>query len=225
MTAKQGIIIAAFVAVLAALGGSVWYFFLRDTDSAPAADSAQAPATPTAPVAHGPLPSPVVVVIDKAALLRGSKAGQDITNQIRAFAEQAKAQLDPQGRALQADAASLKSRAGGMTPEQRQAAVTAFEGRQAAFQRAANLQQGRIQMALANANHEMEKAVGPILKQVMAAHHANIVFDKQVVILSTDNNFDITPEVVQKLDGVLSSVKVELPPESAVPQQAGGATP
>ena len=67
-------------------------------------------------------------------------------------------------------------------------------------------------MALANANHEMEKALGPILKQVMADHHANIVVDKQAVILATDNSFDVIAGSGAEAGCVLPSVKVELPP-------------
>jgi Skp family chaperone for outer membrane proteins len=226
MTPKQGTIIAAFVAILAAAGGAVWYFFFNDSDSSSTTETAaQAPASaPAAPTAKGPLPTPVVLVIDKSAILRQSKAGQQIASQIRAFADQAKAELEPQGRALQAEATALKSQGASMTPEQRQARAAAFENKQAAFQRVAGIKQNRLQMALANANHEMEKTVGPILKQVMADRHANIVVDKQVVIFSTDNGFDVTAEVVQKLDAALPSVKVELPAENAVSPDAG-ATP
>jgi Skp family chaperone for outer membrane proteins len=216
MTRKNAIIIAVFVAILAAAGGAVWYFFFNDSDSQDTAAPVQQAAAPAPAASHGPVPELVVVVIDKSALLRLSKAGQNITAQITAFADQAKAQLDPQGRALQAEAATLKAQAASMTPEQRQARVTAFESKQAAFQQQATLKQNRIRMALVSANHEMEKAAGPILKQVMADHHANLVVDKQVVLLATDSSFDVTQEVVQKLDAALPAVKVELPPENTV---------
>ena len=222
MTRKQGIIALIVAVVLAAGGGAGWYF-LAGHDSAPSQASSEQPG---ASAAKGPVPDPVVLVIDKTAILRASKAGQDITNQIRAMADQAKAEIDPQGRALQAEAANLKAQAAGMTPEQRQARVAAFEQKQAAFQQVAGAKEERIKMALAGANHEMEKAVGPILKQVMADHHGNIVIDKQAVILATDNSFDITQDVVTRLDAVLSSVKVELPPADAVAGGApAGATP
>lgn len=225
MTRKQGIIALIVAAVLAVGAGAAWYF-LSDHDATQSAASQSSPDQAAAPAAKGPVPEPVVLVIDKTALLRASKAGQDITNQIRALADQAKGELDPQGRALQAEANTLKTQVGAMSPEQRQARVAAFEQKQQAFQQVANVKQQRIQMALAGANHEMEKAVGPILKQVMADRHANIVVDKQAVILATDSSFDITQEVVTKLDAVLPSVKVEMPPADAVAGGApAGATP
>ena len=225
MTRKQDIIALIVVAVLAVAGGAAWYF-LSDHEGSDSASSQASSGQPAAPAAKGPVPEPVVLVIDKTALLRASKAGQDISNQIRALADQAKAEIDPSGRALQAEAASLKSQAASMTPEQRQSRVAAFEQKQAAFQQMAGVKQQRVQMALAAANHDMEKAVGPILKQVMADHHGNIVIDKQAVILATDSSFDITQEVVTRLDAVLPSVKVELPPADAVAGGApAGATP
>lgn len=225
MTRKQGIIALIVAVIVAAGAGAAWYF-LSDHEATESASS-QSPTDQTAaPAARGPVPEPVVLVLDKTALLRASKAGQDITRQIRALADQAKAELDPQGRALQSEVAALKAQAASLTPEQRQARVTALEQKQQAFQQVAGAKQQRIQMALAAANHEMEKALGPILKQVMADHHGNIVVDKQVVILATDSSFDVTQEVVQKLDAVLPSVKVEMPPADAVAGGApGGATP
>src|ERR1700761_3853527 len=117
MTRKQGIIALVVAAVLAIAGGGAWYF-LSDhdsSDSAPTQATSDQPAAASAP--KGPVPEPVVLVIDKSALLRNSKAGQDIPNQVRALAEQAKAEIDPSGRALQAEAAALKAQAAGMTPE------------------------------------------------------------------------------------------------------------
>lgn len=226
MTRKQGIIALIVAVVLAVGAGAAWYF-LSDHDTTQSASSSQSSTDQAAaPATKGPVPEPVVLVIDKTALLRTSKAGQDITRQVRALADQAKAELDPQGRTLQSEVAALKAQAASLTPEQRQARVTALEQKQQAFQQVAGVKQQRIQMALAAANHEMEKALGPILKQVMADHHGNIVVDKQVVILSTDSSFDVTQEVVQKLDAVLPAVKVEMPPADAVAGGApGGAAP
>lgn len=218
MTRKQGIIALIVALVLAAGGGAAWYF-LSDHAASPSA-SQTASEQPAAPAAKGPVPEPVVLVIDKGAILRASKAGQDITNQVRAIAEQAKTEIDPQGRALKSEIDAFKAQAAGMTPEQRQARTNALEAKQRAFEQMAGAKQQRIQMALAGANHEMEKAIGPILKQVMAEHHANLVVDKQIVLLATDSSFDVTKDVVEKLDAVLPSVKVNLPPADAVAQPA-----
>ena len=222
MTRKQGLIALIIVVVLAAAGAGWYFFFNGDQDSA-------APQTPAAqnqpaPAKSGPVPEPVVLVIDKTGILRMSKAGQEITRQVTVLADQARAEIDPSGRALKSEVDAFKAQAAGMTPEQRQARTNALEAKQQAFQQMAGVKQNRIQMALADANHQLEKAVGPILKQVMADHHANLIVDKQAVILATDSSFDVTAEVVQKLDATLPSVKVELPPADAVPQ-GGAATP
>lgn len=221
MTRKQGIIALVVVAVLAIAGGGAWYFLSDRASDSSTSGSEQA----AAPEAKGPVSEPVVMVIDKAALLRGTKAGQDISQQVNTLAAQARSELDPANRALQAEAAALRAQVASMTPEQRQARVGAFEQKQAAFQQMAQVKQQQLQMALANANHEMEKALGPILKQVMAERHANIVLDKQVVVLATSNEFDATADVIHKLDEALPSVKVTLPSPQAAAQQPQGAAP
>jgi hypothetical protein len=65
----------------------------------------------------------------------------------------------------------------------------------------------------------MERALEPILKQIMVDRKANMVVDKQAVVFATDTSFDISRDAVNRLDAVLPSVKVDLPPESAVTAQ------
>src|SRR5436190_18264990 len=48
-------------------------------------------------------PQAKIVVIDRAAILRFSKVGQDIAKQMLTYANQAKADLSAQGKALQAE--------------------------------------------------------------------------------------------------------------------------
>ena len=48
-------------------------------------------------------PQPKIVVIDRAAIMQFSKAGQDVARQVQAYANQAKTDLAGQGRALQAE--------------------------------------------------------------------------------------------------------------------------
>jgi Skp family chaperone for outer membrane proteins len=161
----------------------------------------------------------VLLVIDRAAILQASKAGQDMGRQVQEYAQQARAELDPQGKALQAEEQSLKSQLASLSADARQSRVAAFEAKRDAFQRAATIKQNRIKLGLANAQHQMERALEPILKQIMIDRKANMIVDKQAVVFATDTSFDVSRDAVNRLDAVLPSVKVDLPPESAVTAQ------
>jgi len=212
MTRKQILISVAVVAVLAIGGGAAWYF-LANHEGSGASD------TNTVAKSSGPLPTPVVLVIDRAAILQASKAGQDMGRQVQEYAQQARAELDPQGKALQAEEQSLKSQLASLSADARQSRVAAFEAKRDAFQRAATIKQNRIKLGLANAQHQMERALEPILKQIMIDRKANMIVDKQAVVFATDTSFDVSRDAVNRLDAVLPNVKVDLPPESAVTAQ------
>src|SRR3982750_377017 len=57
-------------------------------------------------------PQPKIVVLDRAAILQFSKVGQDIARQMQAYANQAKADLQGQGRSLQAEYRALQQQVG-----------------------------------------------------------------------------------------------------------------
>jgi Skp family chaperone for outer membrane proteins len=61
----------------------------------------------------------------------------------------------------------------------------------------------------------MEKVLAPILAEVTKEHGVNLVLDKQAVLFATSSTFDITPEVIQKLNARLPAVKIDFnaPPD------------
>jgi Skp family chaperone for outer membrane proteins len=59
------------------------------------------------------------------------------------------------------------------------------------------------------------KAMAPILEQVVKEHHANLVLDKRAVIASSEAAFDITNEIISRLDDKLTSLTVTLPSSPA----------
>ena len=68
----------------------------------------------------------------------------------------------------------------------------------------------------------MEQALGPILQEVVKERGANLVLDKQAVVFANNGAFDITREVIAKLDQKMPTYKVSLasaPAPSAPAQQ------
>lgn len=211
MSRKQ-IIIAAVAAVIVVAGGVGAWFYFNESDENPApAEQAASTGAPVAENPKGPLPDPVLLVVDKAALLQMSKAGQDIGRQVQAYAQTARAQLEPQAKALRAEEATLRAQIGALPPEERQKRVSAFEAKEQAFQQVATQKDAQVKQAVSAAQKELSAKMGPILKQIMADRHANMIVDKQAVVFGNDPTLDVSQEAVKRLDAVLPSVPVQLP--------------
>lgn len=213
MSRKNIVIILAAIVILAVAGGGAWY--LWGTGSAPGSDSESSQA-PVANTNTGPTPAPVLVVIDRAAIMQFSKAGQDIGRQVQQFTAQTKSELDGQVKALENEGNALKREAPGLSADARQKRVAAFEQRQATLQKAIDRKQAQVQSAVGKGRAAMEKVLSPILKDVTKEHGVNLVLDKQAVLFATNSTFDITPEVIEQLNAKLPSVQIDF---NAPPQQ------
>jgi hypothetical protein len=69
--------------------------------------------------------------------------------------------------------------------------------------------QSQIQGGVLQARQQVEKALGPILQGILRERHANLLFDRNAIVLGTVN-VDITGVAVQRLDQKMPYVKVNL---------------
>jgi Skp family chaperone for outer membrane proteins len=161
-------------------------------------------------------PQPKIVVLDRGAILQFSKVGQDIAKQMQAYANQAKADLQGQGRALQAEGRALQQQVAILAPDVKQKRLDAFRAKEQSLQGAAQRKDEQLKAGFAQARQTMEVALGPILQQLVKERGANLVLDKQAVVFSNSPGFDITGEAINRLNQKLPSIKVNLnaPPPS-----------
>lgn len=169
------------------------------------------------PVLAAPAPAPKIVVIDKAAIMQFSKVGQDIARQMQNLANQAKNDLTAQGRALQEESRTLQQQVAILSPELKAKRMATFEGKQRALQNAAQKKDEQLKAGFAQARQAMEQALGPIVQEVVKSRGANIVVDKQAVVFATANGFDITQDVINRLNEKMPTFKVNL--NAPPPQQ------
>src|SRR6185295_2882557 len=123
-------------------------------------------AAPPAPPAKG-TPAPKILVIDRAAILRGSVVGQGIMKQVQALTISAENGLKGRASALRAEGGALQQQLAILSPSVKAAKIKAFEAKQAALQRDAQKQQGLIQGGVLKARQQVEQALGPILQAIM----------------------------------------------------------
>lgn len=177
---------------------------------------------PAAALAQANPPGPRVVVIDKVAILQSSKVGQDVAKQVQTLAEQARNDLTAQGRAIQNEGRQLQQQVAILAPDLKQKRIAAFEAKQRSLQGAAQKKDDQIKGGFMRARQAMEQALGPILEEVVKERGANLVLDKQAVVFANNGAFDITREVIARLDQKMPTYKVTLasaPAPSAPAQQ------
>jgi len=209
---KQIGLAAGIVAVIVILAGLGYHFFVASRGGAAGPASGTAPARPaaTAQSAPGELPNPSILVIDRSAIMQYSKVGQDIARQVQAYAEQARKDLAARNQSVEAEGQQLQQQADTLAPDVRQKRIAAFEANQRALRDAADQKDDQIKQALAAANGAVSQAVGPILADIAKEHGANMIIDKQAVTFALDPSFDVTQEVISRLNDKLSSYKVTL---------------
>jgi Skp family chaperone for outer membrane proteins len=165
-------------------------------------------------------PNPKILVIDRAAILRGSVVGQNIMKQVQALTIAAEQGLKARDVALRAEGQQLQQQLAILAPAVKAAKIKAFEAKQAALQADVQKQQGLIQGGVLKARQQVEQALGPILQGLMQERGANLLLDRNAVVLGTVN-VDITKDAIGRLNQKLPNVKVALTalPPGVAPQQ------
>src|SRR5690349_11639572 len=165
-------------------------------------------------------PNPKILVIDRAAILRGSVVGQNIMKQVQTLTASAENMLKGQDAALRQEGAALQQQLAILSASVKAAKIKAFQAKQAALQQSVQTQQGLIQGGVLKARQQVEQALGPILQGIMAERGANLLLDRNAVVLGTVD-VDITGVAIARLNQKLPAVKVvltPLPPGAAAPQ-------
>jgi outer membrane protein len=164
-------------------------------------------------------PQPKIVVVDRAAILQFSKVGQDVARQMQAAANQAKADLSGQGKALQAEERSLQQQVAILAPDVKAKRLAAFQAKAQSLQGAAQRKDEQLKAAFAQARQAIEQQLGPILQQLVKERGANIVLDKQAVVFATQSGFDITTDVVTRLNQKLPAFKINMNAPTPAPKK------
>jgi outer membrane protein len=190
---------------------------------------AQAPPTPSASPQEPPPPAPLptaqnltVMVVDVQALLQNSKAAKMVRSQIEQKRGEYTKDISHQEESLRAERDALQRQQASLSPE-----VLNQKGRD--FQQKVNDLERNVQgkrQALEKSNgdalqkiqEEMLKIIADIAKQ----RKSNLVFQRTELVLF-DQGFDVTDEVLQKLDEQLPTLMVNF--VAPVPPSASASPP
>jgi outer membrane protein len=162
-----------------------------------------------ATAAYADPPQPKIVVLDRAAIMTFSKAGQDIAKQMQAYSNQAKNELAARGKALQNDGRNLQQQVAILAPDLKAKKLADFQAREQALQGEVQRKDEQMRVAYAQAQQTMEQKLGPILQQIVKERGANLVIDKQAVVFATAaGGFDITGDCIKRLDQQMPALKL-----------------
>ncbi|HWY15169.1 MAG TPA: OmpH family outer membrane protein [Rhizomicrobium sp.] len=194
LTLRTALVAAGLASMLATTGLAV----AQDKPHPPAAGSA-----------GGALPAPRIIVVDRSAILRASKVGQDIVRQVNGLTQTAETQFRAENEGLVKESQTLQQQIAILAPDVRAQKIRAFQSKEAAFKQKVQTRQDQIQGGLLKARQQVEQALAPILQGIMQERGANLLLDRAAVVLGMVD-VDVTKVTIQRLDQKLPSVKVQL---------------
>jgi len=193
--------------------------FAQDPAPAQSAPAAAAPAAGTA------LRPPVIALFDSQAVLRESLAGKDVRRQLDDLQKKFRGDLQGQQESLRKREQDLQAKRAVMNAEAFEAEAKKFEAEVNSSQKRFEDRNKQIQGALLAAEEQIQKAITPILGDLMRSRGATLLMDKSLVMISA-TDYDITPEAIRSLDARLPSLKVDLNAKPAgAAAGAGGQAP
>ncbi len=159
----------------------------------------------------GKIPPAVIAVIDAQRINRDAQALKAARQQLEQFRFNFQSEIVKEEEKLRQEDQELARQRAVLTPE-------VFEQRRQAFQNKVIELQKRIQersqsldKMLAGVRDQVTQEVVAIMKQLSTERGFNMVLDRAQLQMPASDQFDITNEVLKRLDQRLPSVKVTLP--------------
>ena len=195
---------------------------------APPAPPPPAPAPPAPAAPPATTPSLTVMVVDVQALLQNSKAAKMVRGQIEQKRNEYTKEISHQEETLRAERDALQKQQATLSPDALNQKGRDFQQKVNDLER--NVQGKRQALeksngeALSKIQEEMLKIIADIAKQ----RKSNLVFQRADLVLF-DQAFDVTDEVLQKLDEQMPALTVNFvaatPPPSPIEPAPSSAAP
>lgn len=152
-----------------------------------------------------------IAVIDLQAVMRDSKAGKSIQDQLEKVRKNFQDDLQRKEEKLRAEDQELTKERAKLSAEEFTKKRRDFEGRVATLQRDAQEKRRQLEQAVGRATNELQGKVFQIVGKIAEDKSISLVLSRTQVFLA-QKNFDITPETIKSLDNQLSTIQVSLKP-------------
>jgi outer membrane protein len=190
----------------------------------------QPPATPPAAPAPAATPSPAspptslsVVVVDVQALLQNSKAAKMVRQQIEGKRAEYAKDISHQEEELRKERDALQRQQASLSPEQLNVKGREFQGKVNELDRDVQAKRQALERSNADALQKIQEVMVKIITDIAKDRKANLVFQRSELVLF-DQGFDVTDQVLQKLDEQMPTMTVNfVAPVAANAPDAGAA--
>ena len=170
------------------------------------------------------IPAAKIIVIDNRVISTNAAVAKDINRQAQQIQSEMEAELKTKENALRAEQEDLQTKVNILPPETITQLQQEFQVKVNEYQQDVQIKSRRLEVAIVNANNEIERALKPILQNVLKETGATMLMDKTLVREQIPG-LDVTTRVIEQLDLAMPSIVVELPPiPEAAPDAAAPAT-
>ena len=170
------------------------------------------------------IPAAKIIVIDNRVISTNAAVAKDINRQAQQIQSEMEAELKTKENALRAEQEDLQTKVNILPPETITQLQQEFQVKVNEYQQDVQIKSRRLVVAIVNANNEIERALKPILQNVLKETGATMLMDKTLVREQIPG-LDVTTRVIEQLDLAMPSIMVELPPiPEAAPDAAAPAT-
>jgi outer membrane protein len=197
----------------------------------------QAP-QPPAPTPPAPLPTAqnlTVMVVDVQALLQNSKAARMVRSQIEQKRGEYTKEISHQEESLRAERDALQRQQASLSPEALNQKGRDFQQKVNDLERNVQGKRQALEKSNGDALQKIQEEMLKIIADIAKQRKANLVFQRTDLVLF-DQAFDVTDEVLQKLDEQMPTLTVNFvapvppsasasPPAAAAPSTPAAANP
>ena len=170
------------------------------------------------------IPAAKIIVIDNRVISTNAAVAKDINRQAQQIQSEMEAELKTKENALRAEQEDLQTKVNILPPETITQLQHEFQVKVNEYQQDVQIKSRRLEVAIVNANNEIERALKPILQNVLKETGATMLMDKTLVREQIPG-LDVTTRMIEQPDLAKPSNVVELPPiPEAAPDAAAPAT-
>src|ERR1700740_3435818 len=191
--------------------------------------TAQAPPGPTPPTQAPPPAAPLptaqnltVMVVDVQALLQNSKAAKMVRSQIEQKRGEYTKEISHQEEQLRAERDALQRQQSSLSPESLNQKGREFQQKVNELERNVKSKRQALEKSNGDTLQKIQEEMLKIIADIAKSRKANLVFQRTDLVLF-DQMFDVTDEVLQKLDEQMPTLTVNF--VAPVPPSASAAPP